>query len=465
MKTIIKNKTKIAAICVALFAIVAIFVGAQISIEKAQACTTDCLPNVDGYCQANVSQANIGDTVTFTGYGQGGSGFYTYTWSGTDGLSGNTRTVNKSYSTSGTKTATVYITSNGQQVTRTCSVVIRQPVNNLNVTCYSSPSTANIGDNVTYYSNVSGGNGNYNYSWTGTDGLSGNSSSVSRSYSSGGTKSATVTVTSDGQSQSATCNTYINQQNYNNLSGYCEGRPYNARVNDQVTWAVYPSGGDGNYTYSWNGDESLYGSSQTIYKNYNYSGNKSATVTIYSNGQSITRTCNINIGNYNNSNLSAYCVANPSSAYINQTVTYTVYPSGGNSYDNSYDYYNYNYGNYYYSWSGTDGLYGNNSSVSKSYYNPGNKNATVTVSRGGQSVSATCYTNIMGNNYYPPYNPPPQGGVYLNTIPATGISPTVKTALFLSGTLLWSAFVGYMIIRRRNLKLAEQRMIDEAMNQ
>lgn len=67
-----------------------------------------------GSCSVSPSTAGIGDSVTWTAAASGGNGTYTYSWSGTDGLTGTGATVAKTYSTAGTKTASVTITSDSQ---------------------------------------------------------------------------------------------------------------------------------------------------------------------------------------------------------------------------------------------------------------------------------------------------------------------------------------------------------------
>jgi len=68
------------------------------------------------------SSGNIGDTFTWATSGvSGGNGTYTYSWSGTDGLSGTTASVQKAYAASGTKTGSVTITSGADSQTFTCT--------------------------------------------------------------------------------------------------------------------------------------------------------------------------------------------------------------------------------------------------------------------------------------------------------------------------------------------------------
>src|SRR3989338_1540660 len=70
--------------------------------------------NLQGSCVGSPSTATIGTPITWTASQtstlQSSQGHYIWSWSGTDGLSGSTQSVVKSYGTAGTKTATVIIT-------------------------------------------------------------------------------------------------------------------------------------------------------------------------------------------------------------------------------------------------------------------------------------------------------------------------------------------------------------------
>ncbi len=418
-------------------------------------------------CSANPSSVNVNNPITWTANVSGGNGNYSYSWNGTDGLSGSSQSVSQTYANSGSKTATVTVNSNGQTQSATCNAQVNQTQNNLVVSCSANPNSINVGGQIGWTANVSGGNGNYSYYWSGSNSLSGSSQTVYQTYNSAGNQTATVTVNSNGQSQSASCNAYVNNNYQNNLTASCQVSPEYANVNNQVIWSVNASGGNGNYSYSWNGTDGLSGSSQTVYQTYNNPGTKYGTVTIYSNGQSITQTCTTNIqgNNYINNNISAYCEGTPSNPGINNNVTWTVYPSGGIYNNNSYNYNNsYGYNGYYtYSWNGTDGLYSSNSTAYKSYQTSGYKYATVTVYENGQQVTASCNVNVGQNNnayLYTQPTPPTNGGVYLNSIPATGISPTVKTELFVGGLFIWSAFLAYLYVARRNEKRKEKEILE-----
>ncbi len=169
---------------------------------------------------------------------------------------------------------------------------------------------------------------------------------------------------------------------------------------------------------------------------------------IISNNNPVNVTVNVPRGENqtNNQNLTAYCTANPSNPVIGTNVTWQASASGGT-------------GSYTYSWNGDVSGYGQ--TVSTTYYNAGTKNAYVIVNSNGQQVTANCSTNVQPNGgtisntvvYQQPYQPTgtPSAGVFLNQIPATGITPGLKMALFVLGLTMWSAFGAYMILQKRKL--------------
>ena len=83
--------------------------------------------NLVAACFANRTTASIGTPVTWAVEVTGGTGSYTYSWSGSDSLAGTGASATQSYSTTGQKNATVLINSNGQTISQACgdSVTIR----------------------------------------------------------------------------------------------------------------------------------------------------------------------------------------------------------------------------------------------------------------------------------------------------------------------------------------------------
>jgi hypothetical protein len=148
----------------------------------------------------------------------GGNGNYQYYWTGTENLGGTQRTSAKSYSTAGTKSGALSVTSGGQTVTRQCTsvisvtdqgggsnTVISQNSGGLRASCYANLDNITSGQAVTWSALSAGGNGSYNYSWSGSDSLSGTGPSVAKAYNGTGAKYASVTVTSGGESVTSTC--------------------------------------------------------------------------------------------------------------------------------------------------------------------------------------------------------------------------------------------------------------------
>lgn len=80
-------------------------------------------------CSVSPASALAGESVTWTAYPEGGTGSYSYSWSGTDGLSGDAKFVTPAYTSAGTKSASVTVTSGVQSVTALCasSVVVSLP--------------------------------------------------------------------------------------------------------------------------------------------------------------------------------------------------------------------------------------------------------------------------------------------------------------------------------------------------
>ncbi|MDP3710397.1 MAG: hypothetical protein Q8R29_01590 [bacterium] len=443
-------------------------------------------------CYASPNPALVNDSVTWTAHFSGGIAPYGYKWSFQSG----SNTTNSSpvsgitsYASTGSKTASVDITSSdGQNLNITCSKDING--NALKVyypaitgSCSADKDSANTGEAVTWStSSVSGGSGAYSYSWSGTDTLSGSKSSVKKTYSTSGSKTATVRITSGVASNypSGTNNytdlscTIPNGESsipisYPAVSVTCYPDSTTAYPGQTRNWAVnYISGGDGSYTYSWTGTDSLSCSGQplssceNVNKQYSQTGDKTASVTAYSGGLSATSQCSnsvnvtatadptatisasVNPVAYNSSATISWTSGNASSCSVTKdgnavggwtgtsnskstgnltrSAVYRVTCSGINEKSGvsatsevtvkvgltltcsvsptettttfpvtwKLDSANGGSGSYTYSWSGTDGLSGNTASVDKIYSNsPGPKSGTITVTS-SDNVTGTC---------------------------------------------------------------------------
>lgn len=85
-------------------------------------------------CSASPASIDEGESTTWTASASGGSGTYSYQWSGTDGLSGSGVSISKTYGASGSKTASVIVTdgfgrsSGSVNCSTTVTVVDTDPV-------------------------------------------------------------------------------------------------------------------------------------------------------------------------------------------------------------------------------------------------------------------------------------------------------------------------------------------------
>ncbi len=154
-----------------------------------------------GSCASAPASPIIGNTVTWSMSvaPTGGTGVYTYAWTGTDGLAGTGATASIVYSTIGSKTASVTVTSGTQSLAISCAAttVANNPTPvALTATIVANPSSTGIGGTISWTVTPAGGVGGYTYSWSGTDGLNGTTQTVSRTYYTPGTVTGTVIVTS-----------------------------------------------------------------------------------------------------------------------------------------------------------------------------------------------------------------------------------------------------------------------------
>jgi|GEM_PF-3402698 len=89
--------------------------------------TPTSTPAVSVHCSSGVTSVAVNTNVVYSPWGvKGGTGVYTYSWLGTDGLSGISSWggIGKTYTSTGVKTATLTVTSGGASATATCGVTV-----------------------------------------------------------------------------------------------------------------------------------------------------------------------------------------------------------------------------------------------------------------------------------------------------------------------------------------------------
>ncbi len=75
------------------------------------------------------------------------------------------------------------------------------------------------------------------------------------------------------------------------LTASCAPMQTSARVGEGITWYASAGGGTGSYNFYWNGTDGLVGNQSNIQHAYGTPGEKFATVTVYSGGQTLTAGC------------------------------------------------------------------------------------------------------------------------------------------------------------------------------
>ena len=148
--------------------------------------------------------------------------------------------------------------------------------------------------------------------------------------------------------------------------------------------AYYPTYQNYNYsTPSYNYSYNYPNYSYTTYPNYSYY--QTASVQSYQVPTYTYYPSNQYVNNTNTSNgLGLTCSVDPVSATVGQPVTWTAVASGGTA-------------PYTYSWSGSGGLSGSQSSVTNYYNTPGQQNALISVtSANGLTSTHACSISVVG---------------------------------------------------------------------
>ncbi|MES2409205.1 MAG: hypothetical protein V4509_02795 [Patescibacteria group bacterium] len=195
--------------------------------------------NLTGSCDTSGSY-NEGQTVVWRATATGGNGNYTYSWSGD--ATGAGSSVSRSYNSTGTKNATVRITSGGQSITRDCNVNIRNNNNNndLSAICRVSDTRVQEGDKVTFSVEIDGGNSPYTIDWRGD--VSGSDDSITKRFNNSGTYHASVRVRDDnGDTVTEDCSTVVVGNNNDNSNITLVSNGTNTPTNGTLASGVFLS--------------------------------------------------------------------------------------------------------------------------------------------------------------------------------------------------------------------------------
>ncbi|TMI16818.1 PKD domain-containing protein, partial [Candidatus Bathyarchaeota archaeon] len=149
---------------------------------------------------------SVGQLVTFTASASGGTAPYSFSWSFGDGSIDSGSTVTHVYSSAGTFNVILVVSDGGspqQTANSQKSVTVTSPPPPPLTTSFSySPTSPQVGQQVTFSGSASGGTSPYTFSWNFGDGTSaGTGATTTHTYSSAGTFNVILAVSDSGSPQ------------------------------------------------------------------------------------------------------------------------------------------------------------------------------------------------------------------------------------------------------------------------
>lgn len=186
------------------------------SNSAATLCDSD--PVIDTTVVPSPNPSYPGGEVTWTATPFGECpGPFSYSWTGDDGLTGNSASVSHTYDDPGSYYATVTITAPNCQtlVKESPMPVVIEFFVPSSVSCVATPRIVEVGRSVNWRAAVEPstppGGGSYSFTWSGDDGLSGTGPSITKTYDSIGVKNATVLV-GGGVQELASCSVTVKER-------------------------------------------------------------------------------------------------------------------------------------------------------------------------------------------------------------------------------------------------------------
>ena len=298
-------------------------------------------PQLSISCSAFPNPVNVGQSVTFSALPFGGTSGYAYSWSGA--CTGSSQNCSRTFSNSGSQTATVVVVSGIETVTAGCSVLVNQVCNNhYNRQCsgghvYWYDSCQNIEDKyedcglrgcsngvcascISHSERRCYGGDPYWYNSCGekedkyeecgsrscSSGSCGSCFSHSERrcydgdsywYNSCGEKEDKYEECGSRSCSSGSCGSY------SNLTVTCSG-PTSVNVGQSVSFDAQVSGGSGSYYYVWSSGCSS--SSSHCSTTFNNSGYQNVSVSVSSNSQSTWASCPIYVNQQQQNSLGCY---------------------------------------------------------------------------------------------------------------------------------------------------------------
>src|SRR2546426_861178 len=273
--------------------------------------------------------ADVGQSITFTCTGSGGTAPYTYDWSFGDGTTGSGAQITHMYTQTGAFQTTVVVTDgNGATTSGSASVTI----SNIQVTGSATPPSGTTETAFGFTATATGGGGNpYGYGWDFGDGTSGAGSAISHMYSTEGNYTPSVRATDAlGASRSRSL-PLISVSSASSppvvpLSATLSMSTTLPRVNESITLSGAGQGGSGGYRCSWDFADGNFGTGCSVSYAWNRTGAYNVTLTFTDsagNNATAMQTLEIVIA------LTASFEVGPSPAILGESAQLIAHPSGG----------------------------------------------------------------------------------------------------------------------------------------
>src|SRR5437016_1021480 len=239
--------------------------------------------------------------------------------------------------------------------------------NPLSTTFTYSPSSPQVGQQITFTTSASGGTTPYSFSWSFGDGSTGTGSSATHAYSSAGSFTVILTVkdSSSPQQTATSQQSVIVSSPPPPLTTSFTYSPSSPQTGQQVTFTASASGGTGPYTFGWSFGDGSTGSGYSVTHTFSLAGTYAVVLTV-KDSSSPQQTVSVTSPP---SPLTASFTFSPSSPQAGQQVSFTGSASGGTS-------------PYSYGWSFGDGLTGSGSSVTHTYLSAGTYTIVLNVKDG-----------------------------------------------------------------------------------
>src|SRR5437773_2175633 len=227
----------------------------------------------------NPSSPQTGQTVSFTGSVSGGSPPYSYSWSFGDGSTGMGSSPQRTYSSAGSYMTSLTVKDSSipqQTATSQKAVSATSPPPPISAIFTVSPSSADVGQSISFTASASGGAPPYSYSWSYGDGSAGTGLQVTHTYNSDGNYQVTLTVADSlGNTGTGVSPVVIGMAPLQDGFTYS---PTSPQPSDSINFTASARGGNPPYSYSW--DFGNGASASGVSATYSYASAGSYVVTL-----------------------------------------------------------------------------------------------------------------------------------------------------------------------------------------